>query len=295
MKDYFTTRRFLHICEVCGRTELLTAEEAFHNGWDYPPRMGAFGVVSPRTCPDCPATETVWAELMLKEKKPEDLNQRQSEALYRILEEPLNLIGREDMGNRAVITTRKNLETRGIGVYLHWNGGRDSVEAFLEYCRLRRFRPPDEDCLGWARLVQVIANYLQGGLSIGVETVDHLNTDNGDNGVYIIEGWIITGREYFNGAEQDNHDRDDLLMEIDLAQPEKDRLGFEFLRLSEDRPACEIRIGDQVWIPVCSEDTLQIETVNGIRDDGVPYIERYGRTFYLMEPSYRVVKINKPQ
>ena len=31
------------------------------------------------------------------------------------------------MGNRAVITTRKDL--KDIGVYLHWNGGRDSVET----------------------------------------------------------------------------------------------------------------------------------------------------------------------
>lgn len=34
------------------------------------------------------------------------------------------------MGNRAVITTRKDL--KDIGVYLHWNGGRDSVERNLE-------------------------------------------------------------------------------------------------------------------------------------------------------------------
>ena len=31
------------------------------------------------------------------------------------------------MGNRAVITTEK----KDLGIYLHWNGGRDSVEAFL--------------------------------------------------------------------------------------------------------------------------------------------------------------------
>lgn len=31
------------------------------------------------------------------------------------------------MGNRAVITTR----AKEIGVYLHLNGGRDSVEAFI--------------------------------------------------------------------------------------------------------------------------------------------------------------------
>ena len=45
------------------------------------------------------------------------------------------------MGNRAVITT----EGRDLSLYLHWNGGRDSVEAFLRYCDLRGFRAPDAD------------------------------------------------------------------------------------------------------------------------------------------------------
>ena len=37
------------------------------------------------------------------------------------------------MGNRAVITTKENMYNNGVAIYLHWNGGRDSVEAFLEY------------------------------------------------------------------------------------------------------------------------------------------------------------------
>ena len=28
-----------HICEVCGKEEILTPEEAFEKGWDYPPMM----------------------------------------------------------------------------------------------------------------------------------------------------------------------------------------------------------------------------------------------------------------
>lgn len=59
-------------------------------------------------------------------------------------------------GNRAVITT----EDKRIGVYIHWNGGRDSVEAFLKYCELKGYRKPEEDCYGWARLCQVIGNFL---------------------------------------------------------------------------------------------------------------------------------------
>ena len=34
-------KKLMHICEVCGKTEILTSEESFNAGWDYPPRMGA--------------------------------------------------------------------------------------------------------------------------------------------------------------------------------------------------------------------------------------------------------------
>ena len=46
-------KKLIHICEVCGKTEILTPKEAFNEGWDYPPRMGGFGIAGPRTCGDC--------------------------------------------------------------------------------------------------------------------------------------------------------------------------------------------------------------------------------------------------
>jgi hypothetical protein len=42
-----------YLCEVCGRKEVLTEDVAYEAGWDYPPFIGLWGVVSPRTCPDC--------------------------------------------------------------------------------------------------------------------------------------------------------------------------------------------------------------------------------------------------
>jgi len=48
------------VCEVCGRTDEVTDDKAFKIGWDYPPFMGAWGVLSPRTCPDCRMTDTAW-------------------------------------------------------------------------------------------------------------------------------------------------------------------------------------------------------------------------------------------
>lgn len=53
-------QKYIHICEVCGKTEILTPEEAFEDGWDYPPKMGAFGLVSPRTCGNCGIMDTLW-------------------------------------------------------------------------------------------------------------------------------------------------------------------------------------------------------------------------------------------
>ena len=88
------------------------------------------------------------------------------------------------MGNRAVITTSKSLDvarSTDIGVYLHWNGGRDSVEAFLKYCKLKGYRSPETDCYGWARFCQVIGNFFGGGLSLGIDKCCNLDCDNYDN------------------------------------------------------------------------------------------------------------------
>ena len=131
------------------------------------------------------------------------------------------------MGNRAVITASKSISianSNDIGIYLHWNGGRDSVEAFLEYCRRRGFRSPDYDNYGWARLCQVIGNFFGGDTSIGIDKCCNLDCDNYDNGVYVIEGWKIIDRKYFYGSEQKEYDLEEMIREIDECQPERDRL-----------------------------------------------------------------------
>lgn len=129
------------------------------------------------------------------------------------------------MGNRAVITTR----SKDIGVYLHWNGGRDSVEAFLKYCKLKGYRPPELDCYGWARLCQVIGNFFGGELSIGIDKYDKLDKDNGDNGVYVIENWNIVDRLFISWPEQHEYDLISMLKSINNAQPEKERLSEEVI------------------------------------------------------------------
>ena len=121
------------------------------------------------------------------------------------------------------------MENNGIGVYLHWNGGRDSVEGFLEYCKMCGYREPDEDNYGWASLVTVISNFFGcDGLGVGVDVVENLDCDS-DNGVYLIKGWDIEGRMNFeDDEEQDNHALFTVLMEFDKRQPKP--LGFEHIK-----------------------------------------------------------------
>lgn len=141
------------------------------------------------------------------------------------------------MGNRAVITIAKRAGVseyyqNGIGVYLHWNGGRDSVEAFLKYCELKGYRSPDVDNYGWARLCQVIGNFFGGDCSVGIDRCCNLDCDNWDNGVYLIKNWQIVDRVHFKGAEQRNYELFEMLKAINEKQPEAEQLPVDVLEKS---------------------------------------------------------------
>lgn len=110
------------------------------------------------------------------------------------------------MGNRAVIEFANVPE---VGIYLHWNGGRDSVQAFLEVAKGYGVR---DDNYGVARLAQIIGNYLKGTYSIGIGPLSELDCNNGNNGVYVISNWEIVNRKNFNGGiEQEVYDHDELV------------------------------------------------------------------------------------
>jgi len=76
---------FEHWCEVCGQTAILTSNGAFAAGWDFPPRMGAWGVISPRTCGSCPITATVWWAVVVDGLTMDMLSAVQRRVLGRIL------------------------------------------------------------------------------------------------------------------------------------------------------------------------------------------------------------------
>ncbi len=74
-------------CEACGATAMLTSEEGFEAGWDFPPRMGAWGVVSPRTCGNCAINKTLWWALTVEKKSTDDCTPQQRQVLAQILNE----------------------------------------------------------------------------------------------------------------------------------------------------------------------------------------------------------------
>ena len=204
------------------------------------------------------------------------------------------------MGNRAVITSVK----KDLGVYVHWNGGPDSVVAFLDYCSLRGFRPPESDTYGYARLCQVLGNYFGAdGLSVGIEsyTTDK-RMDPGDNGIYVTEGWAIVdhigGYDYSKGYGQGyGHDEmlrdidnirsrsqhDEMLRDIDKSQPEDQQLGAY---LDADVvPVSDLSVGDRVYMRNTRGNMVEHTVVgfgsegsivNGDHMDGVPYVDNYG-------------------
>ena len=88
--------RFWHYCEACGKKELLTADEAFEQGWDYPPRMYEFRMLSPRTCGDCSITSTLHWKLVTGEADFFSLNEHDKETLEQIKNEPESLMPGEN-------------------------------------------------------------------------------------------------------------------------------------------------------------------------------------------------------
>jgi len=179
------------------------------------------------------------------------------------------------MGNRAIV---KPVD-KNYGVYLHWNGGINSVTGFLEYCKLKQYRPfgcAGSDGYGIARFCQVVGNFFGGGLSIGIEDLDPYKDDYGwslDNGIYIIDGWDIVDHKGDEPIE-DKYDLQKFILSVDKAQPEKEQLGEDYIFADVVKPE-DIKIGDTVFIYGGEIGGVTEFQVSGFTDSNIPYIDRY--------------------
>lgn len=81
-----------HVCEVCDTEVILTSEDGYEAGWDYPPKMGVFGVIGPRTCPNCPIIHTAWWAVTVDGLTADMLTPRHVATIERIHGEPDNIV-----------------------------------------------------------------------------------------------------------------------------------------------------------------------------------------------------------
>lgn len=157
------------------------------------------------------------------------------------------------MGNRAhVIFVEGN--TISPAVYLHWNGGAESVYGFLDELDRRNVRADGEyDC---ARFIQLIGEFFDqetiGSHSLGVVngpteiTLEALTPyDHGDNGIYVVSrgnGKRIV-RRFLAGWDDENGEllplREQTPEEVEserkVASQDKEAFAKTFRKLQRDR------------------------------------------------------------
>lgn len=110
-----------------------------------------------------------------------------------------------------------------------------------------------------------MGNFFGGSLSVGVDLFKHLR-DQGDNGVYVIDGWkiaehigfdydsnynVVGWREIGPAGKLSESLVKDMLHSFDVAMPEELRLD-DFLD-SVEVPVSDVRLDDEVWMRSCGE------------------------------------------
>lgn len=137
-------------------------------------------------------------------------------------------------------------------IYLHWNGGADSVYAFLEAFTQYDCRKGDLPYAA-ARFCQIVANFFGGTTSVGLESVS--NTKDlerltpGDNGLFVF-AWVKPedGKpEYWRCRRMtENYDQGEIgnrpvkwWPDADVEREHKDALGSDYWK--EDKILKDIR------------------------------------------------------
>lgn len=134
------------------------------------------------------------------------------------------------MGNSGFVMP----ENSRVGLYLHWDGGRDSVDAFLTYAELAGCLPlgasaTDEGLAALAAFTATVMNFVE-PYGARLQLCDPWDPDaarDADNGVYIVKDFAIIARYRAPEVEQDERELVPMLKAIDLAQPEHRRLGAD--------------------------------------------------------------------
>jgi hypothetical protein len=128
------------------------------------------------------------------------------------------------MGNRATVIFTDGKDQFSPAVYLHWNGGPESVYAFLKVLDDRGHRADqDYEC---ARFIQIIGDFFDqdsiSTTSLGVAngpkddtpaSLSEVQTDHGNNGFYLVNRTVtpmVVRRfhEHYVGKMKDDYSPD---------------------------------------------------------------------------------------
>ena len=122
------------------------------------------------------------------------------------------------MGNRAVITF--STYTNAPAIYLHWNGGRASVEGFLTAARqlgLRHAPTAQAQTEALDQLAEMLARfYFRCNVGMTVYRLHYAGSDrdNGDNGTYLLgQDLTILARLHHNRGEEINREKTAAIIE----------------------------------------------------------------------------------
>jgi len=103
------------------------------------------------------------------------------------------------MGNRATVIFTDKENNFSPAVYLHWNGGAESVYGFLEEMNRRNIRGSNDLMYECARFIQICGEFFDQdeftSTTLGVtdspksgqlKDLAQVRTDLGDNGIYLV-------------------------------------------------------------------------------------------------------------
>lgn len=112
------------------------------------------------------------------------------------------------MGNRAVLTFDQNHNSPAI--YLHWNGGRASVDGFLAAARLLGLRhcDPGQETQVMDKLATMIGRSFFGndvGFTVYRGAYGKTDKCNGDNGVYLLNRDMTIGGRLFSCVQEERN------------------------------------------------------------------------------------------
>ena len=120
------------------------------------------------------------------------------------------------MGNRAVVSFSTNPTAPSL--YLHWNGGRASIEGFLAGCLDAGYQATGDQKQDMDQIERCLRPFFARNgecMSIYRQPVGRADTDNGDNGWDFLDRarLAITGRLHKREAEEINGDKTDNIRE----------------------------------------------------------------------------------